>query len=421
MWERWIAPVAPLLASAALAVAEPPPGSPVPVVPSPYSSAGPIISKIPGPAVTVGHPLVEPSWAATDDAGGCTRFWGGAEYLLWWIKDGPVSAPLVTTGNPNDPAPGALGQPGTVVLFSGRNLDYGTLSGLRATAGAWLDQDRTIGVEASGFFLEQRSVNFASASDATGNPPVYLPVFRADLGREGSFTVSDPVAVLTGAIAVKSQTRLRGAEVNGVVNLARRCNFSADLIGGFRYLDLRENLTVDQSLFDPVNTISDVTHDGFDTRNQFYGGQVGGRVSYKSDSLSLDLAAKVGLGANCEVVNVNGFTVESGAGSPNPGTFAGGVFAQPTNSGRRTQTQFVVVPEIQAKVGYFITPNVQAFVGYDFLYWNQVVRPGSQIDHNVNPTQTLGGTLVGSPSPTSLFSRTDFWAQGVTFGLELRF
>ena len=64
------------------------------------------------------------------------------------------------------------------------------------------------------------------------------------------------------------------------------------------------------------------------------------------------------------------------------------------------------------------------FAGYDFLYWNQVVRPGSQIDRNVNLTQStlLGnGALTGSASPNPLFSRTDFWAQGMTFGFEFRF
>ncbi|HKI30681.1 MAG TPA: hypothetical protein VKA46_02230 [Gemmataceae bacterium] len=55
------------------------------------------------------------------DVGG--RFWGGADSLLWWVKDGPLPLPLVTTGNPSDPHPGALGQPGTHVLFGDHSLD----------------------------------------------------------------------------------------------------------------------------------------------------------------------------------------------------------------------------------------------------------------------------------------------------------
>jgi hypothetical protein len=52
---------------------------------------------------------------------------------------------------------------------------------------------------------------------------------------------------------------------------------------------------------------------------------------------------------------------------------------------------------------------VTLFAAYDFLYLSEVVRPGDQIDHN----------LV--PSPLPIFNRTDFWAQGVSFGLEVKF
>src|SRR2546422_2933072 len=44
------------------------------------------------------------------------RFWARAEYLYWWVSGDPVP-PLATLGSPADPVPGALGQPGTTVLF----------------------------------------------------------------------------------------------------------------------------------------------------------------------------------------------------------------------------------------------------------------------------------------------------------------
>jgi hypothetical protein len=71
-----------------------------------------------------------------------------------------------------------------------------------------------------------------------------------------------------------------------------------------------------------------------------------------------------------------------------------------------------------------ITQHCRAFVGYDFLYWNQVVRPGNQVDRNINLSQSAvfgSGTLSGPATPAPLFGRSDFWAQGITFGLELRF
>jgi hypothetical protein len=132
---------------------------------------------------------------------------------------------------------------------------------------------------------------------------------------------------------------------------------------------------------------------------------------------------EVALGASHQVVNIQGSTTETGTGSANPGTFPGGFFAQSTNVGRRTDDQFGVIPQLQVQFGYQVTSWLRAFVGYDFLYWNQVVRPGSQIDRRVNATQQLflGESLIGTPLPAPLFDRTDFWVQGVSFGAELRY
>src|SRR5262249_54853952 len=47
------------------------------------------------------------------------RIWGYTEYLLWWIKPGPLSTPLVTTStdSPLTALSGNLGQAGTQVLW----------------------------------------------------------------------------------------------------------------------------------------------------------------------------------------------------------------------------------------------------------------------------------------------------------------
>jgi hypothetical protein len=353
-----------------------------------------------------------------DDHGG--RLWGGAEYLLWWIKDGPLRIPLVATGNPQDPFPGALGQPGTRIVFGGQGLDYGALSGGRATLGAWIDCDRTWGVEGSGFLLERGSTSFRAGSDAVGNPPIYLPAFRSELGREGSFIIGDPLRVLAGNLAIDSTSRLWGAEGNAYLNFSRRSGLSLDLLTGVRYLDLEERLTLAAPLNDPILDIQQTFGDSFATRTQFYGGQVGARACMQRGALSAELTAKVALGENHQVVDVLGATALSGSGTP-PGFFPGGIFAQPSNMGRRTHDEFAVVPEVQIKAGYDVRPGLRVTVGYDFLYWNKVVRPGNQIDHAVNQTQSLGGPLVGPATPVPLFNRSDFWAQGVSAGLEIHF
>jgi hypothetical protein len=360
--------------------------------------------------------------------------WGGGEYLLWWIKSGSTP-PLVTLGNPSDPFPGSLGQPGTQIIYGGNGaLDYGTFSGLRVTFGGWLDSDGVWGLEGNGFLLERRPTHFVAGSDNAGNPPIFLPFFRPDKGREGGFTISSPVILnpvplpgfFTGTVSISSSSQLWGAGADGYWNLFRTCACSLDLLAGFRYLDLDENLSiVGTGLNDFPSGVHNSFFDSFDTRNQFYGGEFGCRLRYHYCRFSVDALAKLALGDNHEVVNINGAYTQLGAVlGPAQGTFPGGIFTQTSNIGRNSHDQFAVVPQVQLKAGYAILPRLAATVGYDFLYWNQAVRPGGQIDHSVNLSQSItqgNGVLMGPATPAPLFNRTDFFAHGVSFGLEFRY
>jgi hypothetical protein len=84
----------------------------------------------------------------------------------------------------------------------------------------------------------------------------------------------------------------------------------------------------------------------------------------------------------------------------------------------------MVLPSVELRFAYQLRHWVRAVVGYDFLYLNEVLRPGNQIKHNVNLSQNAVldpngvGTLAGPAQPTPLLTRSDFWAQGVSFGLE---
>lgn len=351
--------------------------------------------------------------------------WGSVEYLLWWVKDGPLPVPLVTTGNPAAGAlAGTLGQPDTRVLFGRSGLDYGTFSGLRLTVGSWLDDGRCVGVEGRGFLLHSRTVRFSAASNAAGEPPLYLPAFNAATGREDSLIVADPLQQFSGGVSISSKTSLWGAEVNGLWNLDREAGFTLDLLGGFRYLGLNESLhlaNVTQDLL--LGTVTSL-EDRFDTRNRFYGGQVGARAGFAFGLLSASVTGKLAMGPTRQTVNINGGVLQEGALAPTPGAFAGGFFTQPSNIGNRHRNHWSVVPELAAQLAYEFLPGFRAFVGYDFLYWTQVVRPGNQIDRVLNLSQSpvLGaGTLAGPARPAPRFDRSDFWAQGFTFGLMAQF
>ncbi|MEI8380327.1 MAG: BBP7 family outer membrane beta-barrel protein [Planctomycetota bacterium] len=123
------------------------------------------------------------------------------------------------------------------------------------------------------------------------------------------------------------------------------------------------------------------------------------------------------------VVRINGSTVFTSSTGTSV-TQNGGLLALPTNIGSYSRDQFSVVPEVGLNVGRQLTDNVRVYVGYTLIYWSSVVRPGDQIDPVINPTQlptpTGPGTLVGPARPAFAFHDTDFWAQGINFGLEFR-
>lgn len=351
------------------------------------------------------------------------------EYLLWFVKDGPNPVPLATTGDPNSFPIAALGTPGTTVLFGGRDLDYGLFSGVRLGLAGWFGPDGLVGFEGSGFLLERQSDGFRTGSAPDGTPPLGYPFFdpRPTINAENAFLVAIP-GFSEGGMALTSSSRFWGADGNSVFCLYRtaRCEFC--LVAGFRYLDLDEDLAIDgrgHIVFLPgTETFLRLT-DHFDTRNQFYGGQLGGRLSCRGNRLSLDLLTRVGLGSVHQELNVYGATRFVGTGLLSVDTAApGAIFTQPSNIRQVSQDQFAVSPAVTLQVGCDVTRFCKLFAGYSFIYLSDVIRPGEQVDHVVNLGQSsiLNGGVTGGPlRPAPIFETTSFWAQGINLGLELRY
>jgi hypothetical protein len=115
----------------------------------------------------------------------------------------------------------------------------------------------------------------------------------------------------------------------------------------------------------------------------------------------------------------------SGALFSSFGSANGGYLTQPSNLGSRSQTQFAVIPGVDLNFGIRLTPWASVVVGYSFLYVSSVARPGSQIDHAINASQSplaFGPAPASSiASPALIVHDSDFWVQGLTFSLEFRF
>jgi hypothetical protein len=389
--------------------------------------AAPTEAKAPK-AVLEGSNTIITGEAASSD---CLRFWARGEYLLGWVKNAPMPEAIITIGDPNVGfnggvgvvnSAGAIGQPGTQVVFGNSSIDYGTINGMRFTLGGWLDSEGLVGLEGTGFLFERRVSQFAATSN--GDPALYFPIDSGFAGAPRGIPIADSLRQFVGDVFATSTFEFWGAELNGCFSLCRQPCRETVLLVGFRYLDLKENFHVHNSTIDTLFNNLQVHDDQFDTRNQFYGGQIGLRSSYRRNDLTLNMTGKLAFGSTHEVVSINGAI---GQTAFPPTSAPGGIYTQSSNIGRYTANQFGVVPAFEIKLGYQVTPRLNAFVGYDILYWNQVVRPGNQINRNVNLTQNgvldpnATGILVGPNVPTPFFNRSDFWAQALSFGLELRY
>lgn len=356
--------------------------------------------------------------------------WARGEYLLWWIKDGGLATPLVTVGSQADPVPGGLGQPGTLIALGASDTDFGVRSGGRFTVGAWLDSDQIWGLETNYLFLCDNGVDQAvSSSGLPGSATLALPFFDPVTNSEASTFIANP-PTFAGTAIVSQTSRLQGTEINGLANLTASSRLRIDLLGGFRYLHLRETLALSTSspFVPPLPQDVFATRDEFTTRNNFYGGQLGARAEYFTGRVFLNAAGKVALGSVEQSANITGGLLTNdfnGFGTPQ--TFPGGYLALPSNIGVYRRSRFAVVPEVDINAGYQFRRGTRLFIGYTFLYASAVARPGDQIDRVINQSQGVAfnsnpnATLAGPARPAFSFSETSFWAQGINFGLEFRY
>lgn len=374
------------------------------------------------------------------NSGSSARFWGTAEYLLWWTK-GSSLPPLVTTGPalPVTPPPGAIGTPGTTVLFGGNDGDRNPLSGGLFTVGFWMNDSQTIGFEGSFFFLGQGTENFnAATSGAPGSIVLARPFFDTSTGMENSELIGYP-GLAAGSVHIQSTLGLLGASGNLLYNLCRSCDtcfdsccgptrsYRVDLLAGFCFMQLREGLTIDEDT--QVNATSPVfagdnisAFDQFNTLNTFYGAQLGIRSQYWWKRVFVMGTAMVALGDTHQSVDINGATTITAPGGPAT-VLPGNLLALPSNIGHYSRDQFSVIPQVGFNVGYQVTRNLGVFAGYNFLYWSNVERPGDAINTNVNSTRVPTSTVAptGPLDPLFSFHNSGFWAQGVSAGLQLRF
>lgn len=338
------------------------------------------------------------------------------EYLILWYKSHrhPV---LATLGDPNDPIPGALGQPGTVILHGDRT-GPGASNALRVTYAWWLVDPEIISIDTSFMIMEQRQLIFTAASDDLGNPTISRPFFNVTGNTQDADPRSLPF-VQRGAINDSFLTRLMGAEANFKYNVTGRpCDegLALMLFTGPRWIRLDERYQSNDFSQDlPAGTAESRTFsDRVTCYNNFIGGQVGGALRWRWDRLSLDLIGKLAVGANYQTINAAGTVTQTEDLTGFTTVSNEGLYVQSTNAGVHHAHQVSIVPEFSLTVGFFLTDNFRFSVGGGFWNMSNVVRPGAVLDNRID----LQAPGIPTTSPARRFTQTDFWTEWVSFGFE---
>lgn len=366
--------------------------------------------------------------------------WVSLEFLGWW-QDGMQLPPLVTTsvGSVAQSEAGVLGAPATRILRGGEAYHDDALDGIRLQFGLWLDSCHTWGVGAEYFSLSTTSDSFSASSD--GSTVLARPFFNVTAGSEFSSLISYPGQIM-GSVDVQSDSELVGGGI--LFRRLRRaeegcsnwflcgcpehfCSRS-ELLFGYRYLQLQEGVSIieDETTLSgaPASGIFSVIRDSFQTSNQFNGFDIGYTTRRTRGFWSLDTGIKLAIGVTHQKVRIAGSSTitDNSSGPGTPVTYVGGLLAQSTNIGTYTQDEFAVVPEFDLRIGYQMTEQFKLTLSYTAIYWSNVVRPGDQIDRNLNPD--LWPPVLTPPSlpnrPEFAFDTTDYWVQGLSFGGEYR-
>ncbi len=382
--------------------------------------------------------------------------------------------------NPGVPPGDRLAFPNTSILYGGNSILEDSRSGFRISMGTWLDDERKQALEGDYLFLGEQDETF-TAGGVDGSPIISRPYFELvpftldAMGqmvflppREAAEQVSS--ALLNGDVTVTSRSEFQGAGVSLRHNLFRSgcadifCGDSVgcgelidcgsgplgcgsgcgslgdrryvDFLVGFRWYQLQERLQIFEDLevnvtdpefilppdFPPNGTRSTVT-DLFTTNNDFVGGEIGFDWGIERNRWSLGLLSKLAIGNNRQEVIISGGTTLTPVQGDPPPPQEGGLLAQVSNIGRYERDSFSVIPELDINLGYKLTQNLKLRVGYTFLYWTDVVRPGDQIDREINGTLVprFGeepNAVIPPFRPQFVFNETNVLIQGINIGGE---
>lgn len=308
--------------------------------------------------------------------------WGSGEILLGTgtgtrvpslITTGPAAAGLFNAG--------ALGQPGTVVLFGGRRMLDDWRAGVRAELGVWFGRDHLWGASARFYSLFSTSEQFEGVSDGANviNLPQAIPVggVRTQFPAYAAFP-----GVTIGSAFATAQTQFAGGDLNLRRVLHSDPRLRIEAFGGYRQLHLGDELGDSfrvQSAVIPFPTAPIlIGDDSIRTRNNFYGAQLGGLGSVVSGRWSFQGTMATALGVTASDFDFSRTRLATVGAVPPV------VLEQVTDGGR--VNYLGVVSEGGVRVGFRLAAHAKVTCGYTALYWWNVRRASEQFDLSATPS-----------------------------------
>jgi len=312
--------------------------------------------------------------------------------------------PLVTSNPTTYPT---LANAGTVVRFGDGEVNEDARSGGRFTLGIWLDPCATRGIDMTYFGLGSQTTSYyADEGDFTR---LGRPYFNTYTGLADAELIAYPGA-RTGWVAVSAETRFQGTEVLYRRAMKRCPGSQVDMLIGWRWLQLRDNLFISQDV-ETINPVVETElYDRFHTSNNFHGVEFG--VEWERPWSCVWTFETIG-----KLASGNTYSVVKGDGAQTLGGDQG-LLAMDSNSGIHKTASFASVVEIGLSLKRRFQCGLEATFGYSLVYWSDVMRAGDQVDLDVDPRQLTGSAQI---HPVLPLNTTDFWAQGLHCGLEYAF
>ncbi|MDG2384361.1 MAG: BBP7 family outer membrane beta-barrel protein [Pirellulaceae bacterium] len=350
------------------------------------------------------------------------HLWFDAEALAWSSKSQKALS-LVTTSPDGTASPdaGVLGFSSTTTLAGNETLFNSLQPGGRLTGGWWFDTDQISGIELQYFLIDGEEIDFRS------DTPILARPYTNSLSDLEASVLSSYDGIVEGEIQARVDMAFSGASALYRRALSTGCYHRIDALCGYRYARLCDSLRVNEELtsleaasgFESGLGIS--RFDRFRAENDFHGGEVGLVGRWQRGCWSWELLGKTALGNSRQDILIDGgtTTVNNSVDPSETVEYAGGVLAQPSNLGSYAKDDLAFVSEIGISAQYDFSCQLRASVGYTFMYWSDVSRVLDHVSPEVDPDQIPPTTVSGAS--TFRFITDDFWAQGLTAGIEYQF